>query len=355
MTVRFAAPGVLPGTDYRRAAELLEAEVPAPHFSTVAELPARGHHASLLGRAAAQLSELYSELTSYGWRLVQRPGADHTRAANLLNADVDTVADVRGERAETLSGGTGPVSLEMLGPVSLAAQLHLPGGEKVLIDHGARRDVAQSLAEGLGDHLAHVRRATGAEALQVVVLEPDYTRVRSGHVPTASGYHTIRSLPRDETRALLENVVDSLRRGGAESVVLDFGHPVTDDHVEDFRGRSTAGVDGFALPVHQAEAGDWERAAELTEGGAQLLASLLRPEDVSADTAVLPEVTRLAAGLAQPWGALGMPPESLESFTVTGFGAAERSRMADLGQSGAARAVARLLGCAEALTDQSQL
>lgn len=352
VTVRFAAPGVLPGTDYRRALQLVEAEIRAPHLSAVAELPGRGHHASLLGRTAAHLSELYAELTSYGWRLVPRPGADHQRAATLLSTDVDTLADVRGERAEAHQGGTGPVKLEVLGPVSLAAQLHLSGGEKVLIDHGARRDLAESLADGLAAHAAHVRRAVSPEELHVVVLEPDYAAVRSGDVPTASGYQTIRSLARDETQQLVGVVVDALRRAGAASVVLDFGTPVGHEHLEDFRGLGAAAVDGFGLPVHHAGTGDWERAAELVEAGAQLWASLLRPDEVSGDADRLPEVTRLAARLAQPWAALGMPLKSLEAFTVAGFGAADRSRMTQLNQTGAMRTTARLLAGAEALTDQ---
>lgn len=352
MSIRFATPGVLPGTDYRRTVELVEAEVPAPHLTGVPELPMRGRHASLLARSTAQLSELYAELTSYGWRLVQRPGADQHRAATLLTSDVDAVADVRGERAETLGPVPSPMQLEVLGPVSLAAQLHLPGGEKVLSDHGARRDAAQSLAAGLASHLAHVQRAASVQQLHVVLLEPDYEQVRTGNVPTVSGYRTLRSLAREETREMLGVVVDSLRRAGAENVVLDFGRPVTEEHVEDFRGRSAAAVDGFGLPAPQAEPGDWERAAELVEDGAQLRVSLLRPEDLDGTAAALPEVTRLTARVTQPWSALGMPVTSLESFCVTGFGAAHRGRMTELSHPDAMRTLTRLLATAEALTDQ---
>src|SRR5690625_4556441 len=114
------------GTDYRGAAERTDSELSAPHLGPLLELPQRALHATLVGRAAAHLAELYAELTSYGWRLVQRPGADHSRAVSLLNSDVATLADVRGERAETRDDAPVPLTLEALGPVSLAAQLHLP-------------------------------------------------------------------------------------------------------------------------------------------------------------------------------------------------------------------------------------
>ncbi|MTV44759.1 hypothetical protein GM545_14620, partial [Streptococcus pneumoniae] len=80
----------------------------------------------------------------------------------------------------------------------LLAGLWLPGGERVLGDHGARRDVAESYLEGLQDALPRLRSATGAARLGVVVDEPWAAAVLAGTLPTASGYRTVRSLPREE-------------------------------------------------------------------------------------------------------------------------------------------------------------
>ncbi|WP_120004094.1 hypothetical protein [Nesterenkonia muleiensis] len=354
VTVRFAAPGVFPGRDFRRAAELMESELTAPHHSALLELPGRGHRGSLLGRSVARLSELYAELTSYGWRLVQRPGADHLRAATLLGADVDTLADVRGEQAGLdHDDAPAPLTLEVLGPVSLAAQLHLPTGEKVLIDHGARRDLAESLAAGLAEHLRHVRRSVQPSSLTVALLEPDYLRVRTGEVPTVSGYQTIRSLPRDESRQLLGTVITAARQAGVDEVLLDLGSPMEPEHVEDFRGHSGSTVDGFALTVHRAGTPDWERAAELVESGAQLLAGLLRPGAGPAGGAVLPEVSQLTARITGPWQRLGMPASSLSAFTVTPYGTAHRHLPAEMSEAAAMRALTRMRDTAEALTDHA--
>lgn len=350
--VDFAAPAVMPGTDLRRSVQLLEAELGPGDFSALPELPQRGHHGTLLGRSVAQLAELYAELTSYGWRLVQRPGADHLRATTRLSADVDTLADVRGERQETSNAEPGPLRVEILGPVSLAARLHLPQGEKILIDHGARRDLAASLAAGLQAHCEHILSSIRPPALEVTVCEPEYHRVRRGAVPTVSGYQQIRSLGRDETRALVTEVLNALRAAGVDSVVLDTGRPVTAEQVEDFFSRSRSGastaVDGFVLPVHRAEAADWERAAELAEAGARLQASLLRPTGSEA----LPEVSALAQRVSGPWQALGMPLFSLEAFTLTPISTGEQDQFAQLTEPAALRATTRVRDAASALTDQ---
>lgn len=328
----------------------MESEITTPHLGCLPELPARGHHGSLLGRAVAQLSELYAELTSYGWRLVPRPGADHQRSSALLGSDVDTLAEVRGERAEQ-GAAAGPLSLELLGPVSLAAQLHLPGGEKVLIDHGARRDLAESLALGATSHLQHVLRSVRPRALTVTILEPQYQRVRTGSVPTVSGYQTIRSLPREETRQLLGTLISALRASGADAVTLDLGQPAEPEHIEDFHAGSGNTVNGFALPVHRAQAADWERTAELVESGAQVLASLLRPDEPGARA--LPEVSQLTGLLTGPWQELGMPASSLAAFVLTPYGVRHRQLMAGLGEAEAMRALSRLRDTAEALTEQA--
>ncbi|GAA1820731.1 hypothetical protein [Nesterenkonia flava] len=360
--VRFAAGAVMPGSDPLRAASLLESELAAPHSPALPELPARGHHASLLGRAAAQLTELYAELTSYGWRLVQRPGADHLRARALLRGDVDALADARGTRSEAGLAVAGALSLEMLGPVSLAARLAVPSGEKVLIDHGARRDLAQSLALGAAEHVAHVLRTAGPQRLTVVLLEPDYARVRAGEVATVSGYRSIRALPREETRQLIHAVVGAMRAAGAHEVLLDTGSAVGAEHVEDFFGSSSttarsaaaaSGVDGFGLPLPTLDARDWERAAELVEAGAVLRAGMLSGPSAEAESSLqeLPEVSQLVARLGDPWRALGMPPASLESWVLTPWRVADREVTQRLGEVHAMRLVTRVRDAAEALTD----
>ncbi|RJN31807.1 hypothetical protein [Nesterenkonia natronophila] len=352
MTIRAAAPGTMPGHDFRRAAEQLEPELSAAHFASLPDLPARGHHGTQLGRGIAQLAELNAELTSFGWRLVQRPGADYHRCSGMLSSDVDTLADVRGAEAE-LGKELSPLHLEVLGPVSLAARLHLPNGEKVLIDHGARRDLTHALAMGLAEHVKHVRRSVRPESLCVLLQEPDHRAVRTGSVPTVSGYQSIRALGRDDARSMISTVVDALRNAGADQVIFDCGQIVEGEHIEDFFSRSSTAADGFVMPVPRASASDWERTAELVEAGAQVWAGLLRPGPHGGPQA-LPEVSALMKRLTGPWQRLGMPPSSLSSITVTGYGAADRHTFSEVAEADFLRTWSRLRETAEALTDQMQ-
>ncbi len=59
---------------------------------------------------------------------------------------------------DALQGFTGHVKVQVAGPWTLAATVERPRGDKMLADHGARRELAQALAEGVRDHLADVRR-----------------------------------------------------------------------------------------------------------------------------------------------------------------------------------------------------
>lgn len=351
------APGVMPGTDLVRSTELLESELGPPHLPTLPQLPSRGHHASAHGRAIALLTEMYAELVSYGWRLTSRPGSDHHRAAQLLKADVDTLADIRGARAESGSQETSPgLKIDLLGPVSFSAQLALPSGEKVLIDHGGRRDLAQSLALGAAAHVEHVRRSCAPASLTVVVHESDYDRVRSGAVPTVSGYRTIRAMTRDETRTMLNPLLDSLRTAGADDVFLDFGGLPELAQVEDHG----AAVDGFSLPLHRQGSGDWERVAELVEGGTRFLTALLSPGEAPGSASrrtgessrSLPEVTKLAARLTEPWGALGMPLPALEAMTLLPMIGCERHGFENATETDVMRTLTRVRDTADALRDQ---
>ncbi|GAA1136703.1 hypothetical protein [Nesterenkonia lutea] len=364
MTLRSAAAGAMPGTDLIRSAQLQAAELPAPHLPGLPELPGRGLHSDLLARSLAQLSELSAELTSYGWRLTQRPGADDQRIRGWLRSDVDTLADVRGHRAETGAdapdddGFAPPLVLELMGPISLMAGLALPSGEKVLTDHGARRDLAASLANGAAEHVAHVRRACAPSSLTVIITEPEYSRARRGKIPTVSGYRTIRALGRDETRAHIGLMIETLEASGVEEILLDLGGAVEPEHLQDFRAGRSPAVHGFGVDLTVMEAAGWERTAELVESGATILASVLTgAETAEAGGAGLPQVSELARRVQRPWHRLGMPLEGLENFLLVGSadrhrGEPARSQVASLREPAAMHVITRVRDTAEALREQ---
>jgi methionine synthase II (cobalamin-independent) len=237
--------GSYPGADqqaYDEALRTVLGELPdLPHLP---EVPGRGATATMTGRALAVVAELGADLQPAGWRLTDAPGIDQRRARSLLAQDLDALE----EQAE---GYSGAFKIQLCGPWTLAATVEKPRGDKVLSDRGARRELAQALAEGLRGHVADVRRRLpGVERLVVQVDEPALAAVLAGQVPTASGFHKHRSVEPPEASQALEWVLgagsdsaeawvhtcaagaplDLLRKSGAHGLSVDFAMMSAADH-----------------------------------------------------------------------------------------------------------------------------
>jgi methionine synthase II (cobalamin-independent) len=133
----------------------------------------------MIGRTAAALVDLHVDLQPAGWRLVSRSGHDERRAAQRLEQDLEALipfADL--DRR---------FKVQLVGPWTLAAELELPRGGKVLGDRGATRDLAASLAETVREHLAAVRRRLPRASLVLQLDEPLLPAVIGGRVATESG------------------------------------------------------------------------------------------------------------------------------------------------------------------------
>jgi methionine synthase II (cobalamin-independent) len=154
----------------------------------------------MVGRAIAMVADLGFDLQPAGWRLTDRPGIDHRRARSLLAQDLDALE----EQAQDVRG---PFKVQVTGPWTLAASVEKPRGDKVLSDHGARRELAQALAEGVATHLADVRRRVAAERVVVQVDEPALAAVLAGDVPTASGFGRHRVVHPPEASTALAGVL----------------------------------------------------------------------------------------------------------------------------------------------------
>lgn len=179
-----------------------------PELPHLPELPGRGAVAGMTGRALAVVAELGFDLQPAGWRLTDAPGIDHRRARSLLAQDLDALEEHAQEYA-------GPLKVQVAGPWTLAATVERPRGDRLLADVGARRELAQALAEGVRDHVADVRRRLpGAEVL-VQVDEPALPAVMGGGVPTASGFHRHRSVDPPRASEALGWVFDAIAGSGA--------------------------------------------------------------------------------------------------------------------------------------------
>jgi len=203
--------GSMPGDDTRAYAEAVRLALgELPDLAFVPELPGRGVTANMTGRALAIVDGLGVDLQPAGWRLTDASGIDHRRARSLLAQDLDQVE-------EQAQGYAGAFKAQVAGPWTLAATVEKPRGDKVLSDHGARRELAEALAEGLRGHVADLRRRLpGVERLIVQVDEPMLPAVLAAQVPTASGFGRHRTVHPPEASAALAIVLGAIADAGAE-------------------------------------------------------------------------------------------------------------------------------------------
>lgn len=295
--------GSLPGTDAAAYGEAVRAVLELlPDLAPVPELPGRGATASMTGRTLAVVDGLDVDLQPAGWRLVGTsgsPGLDHRRARSLLGQDLDALE-------EHAQGWSGRLKTQVAGPWTLAATVEKPRGDRVLADHGARRDLAEALAEGVAQHVADLRRRVdGATEIVVQVDEPALPAVLAGSVPTASGFHRHRSVDRPQASALLETVLGAVRGAGAVPWVHSCATDVPWDLL---RG---AGAEGLVVDLGTLRAADHDVLAEALEAGTTVVLGIvpsLEPSSAPSDKQLTERVERWLdmLGLDPSVGTLGV-------------------------------------------------
>ena len=208
-----AATGVgsWPLTEPRTAAELVVGELhQLPHL---VEMPARGVGADIIGRAAALLIDIALDTVPRGYRIAARPGAVTRRARSLLDEDLDALEEAW-ERAG-LRGGDRPVKVQAPGPITLAAQVELPGGHRAITDGGALRDLAASLAEGVAAHRMAVARRLGSPVV-VQFDEPSLSAALAGRLTGVTSLTPVHPVDEAVAVGLLDDCVAAV---GAEVAV----------------------------------------------------------------------------------------------------------------------------------------
>lgn len=199
--MRATTIGSLPGTDMRgclaEVAELFDDLIALP------ELPARGASAGMAGRLTAVLCGLDVDLGPGGWRLADSSDAAHRRASALLRQDLDDVE-------ETLADSRACAKIAFCGPVTAMALLHLPRGEIVLADHGAVREVVQSMATGLAELVDELHRRMPQVEWTLQLDEPALPAILAGRIPTQSGLHTLAPVSIHEARRSWQILTEAL-------------------------------------------------------------------------------------------------------------------------------------------------
>ena len=303
--VTATALGPWPGDDPLEATRIVRGELGNPHLPFLVELPDRGVGSDALGRTASLLVDLAVDVQPHGWRIVDRPGKDLMRAKSALSTDINVLADVAG----TEDSPARDFKVHLRGPLSLAAGLHLHSGERALLDYGARRDIAASLAAGIGDLMVRVGTAVPGARLVVQIDEPDIAAVLAGTIPTSSGYRTLRAVPGQEVTEAWRLVIDAARAAGAVETVI-----AVDEIEAPFDRILSSGADGIAVPLKALTSRQWEQLAGAVEAGKSLWAGVVAAGHPSA---ALPRVQEAVENVWRPWRQLGLPASSLGSIRVT--------------------------------------
>jgi methionine synthase II (cobalamin-independent) len=283
--------GSLPGTDPAEAIRLVLGEL--PDFPHVPELPARGPGADLIGRSAALLVDVAFDLTPAGWRLVPRPGMDQRRAREFLDRDLDALHRVA-------EGWTGLLKVQAAGPWTLAAGLERSRGDRAVVDAGARRDLAQSLTEGLKAYVDDVAARVPGARVVVQLDEPSVPAVLQGGLPTVSGFGKLAAVEAHVVEQELAAVVAAL----PGPVVLHCCAPRAP--LDLFRAAG-AGALSFDLGLVQ----DLDAVGTAVEAGVHLLPGVLPGTDTD-----LPAAKATASRVRAWWRELGFPAEQLPNATT---------------------------------------
>ncbi len=330
--VTATALGPWPGTDPAEAERVIRGELGSPHLPFLAELPDRGVGSDALGRTASLLVELAIDVQPHGWRLVDRPGKDLRRAKSALGTDINVLADVAGSEETSAQ----ELKIQLRGPLSLAAGLYLHNGERALLDYGARRDIAESLAAGVAEHVSRIRDAVPGAGIVVQLDEPDISSVLAGTIPTASGYRTLRAIPVEEATGAWRLVIGALRAAGVAETVVSV--PEIEAPIQQILA---AGADGVALPLKALTTRQWEQLATAVEAGKRVWAGAL---GVGNPRENLPRTAELVDSVWRPWRQLGLPASSLGAVRVT-----PSDGLAGYSPSGAKEVLNRLTQLADGL------
>jgi len=321
--------GSWPGTAPLEAARTVLGELGAPSgLPHLVELPDRGPGAEMVGRAAAMLVELPVDLQPSGWRFVDHPGRDLERAVSMRSADLDALA-------EAADGYAGPLKVQVCGPWTLGAEVHLGRGERSVVDPGARRDVVESLAEGVARHVRDVRRLVPGAEVVLQLDEPSLTSVLRGGLRTQTGFGRLPAVEAPEVEQGLRTVLEAGRAAGAVRTAVH----VCAGEVP-YAALLAAGADALSVDLSLQSTTAWESIAVAVESGVRLWAGAVP------SSGALPSAAEVAEAIRLPWQQVGLPLADLAFVVVT-----PACGLAGVGHQTARATLARVVEASRALAD----
>jgi hypothetical protein len=185
--------------------------------------------------------------------------------------------------------------VQAAGPWTLAAGLERTRGDRAVVDPGARRDLGQSLAEGVAAHVAAVSARVPGATVVVQLDEPSVPAVLQGALPTVSGFGRLPAVEASVVEQELAAVVAAL----PGPVVVHCCAPRMPLGL--FRAAGAAAV-SFDLGLVQ----DLDAVGTAVEAGIHLLTGVVPGTDTALGA---PKAT--ASRVQAWWRELGFPAEQL--------------------------------------------
>jgi len=293
-TIRVTGIGSMPGTDSAESVRIVVGEFDIPFL---AELPARGPGADMIGRTLALVAsvtgEFAAETTPDGWRLSGgrsggELGRQMRRGASWLAEDLDRLE-------HELDGFSGQVKIQVAGPWTLASALESVRGTRLVADASACADLASALGESVAAQVRDVRRRIPGAEVVVQVDEPGLPSVLAGHIRPPSGRGALRTPELPEVVAALAGLRAFAEEAGG---VLTVAHSCAAEVPFDVLGR--AGFGALALDATLVGPAADEALGAWWESGGVVVLGLVPSLDGSAATS-----DSLARSVTQTWGRIG--------------------------------------------------
>jgi hypothetical protein len=249
------------------------------------------------------------------------------RARGFLSEDFDSLE-------EQFQGFRGPLTVSIVGPVSWAASVEGPGGEKLIRDHGALRDISIALSLVIAGLTVDFSRRLPGAVLTVQIDEPLVMSATTGEIPTASALRTYVALDRQFVAALWSPIfIEAAAMGVGYGINASGGHvSLSDPYVSLLRAASVTRF--YAMETAKEQGEVIESGAETVWIASQRLTGL-----------------DLARDIAARIGSLGF---ELTDFTPTALVVPSEANMVD-DWAKARRAWNRTQGAVDLLNDPDRL
>lgn len=279
------------------------------------QLPDRGPGANALGRTLALLDELPTELGPHGWKLASHRGIDLQRAQSFLDQDLEALS-IAG------AGYSGNLTIQLMGPWTLAASVYLSKADRILTDLGAVNELAQALTDAATTHIAQIKQRVPGAQITVQFDETLLGQIGVGTLPTFSGYARIRAVPGPTLVEVLKPLIEHTQSGNTQSTaetqtVIHIGQAFSGIAPVVLSGADHLGMEfTHTTAPNEGEWNErgWELIARAMEKGVTLWAGLPAPDVSQCSGANLKQVADL---VTVGWDRMGLPQKDLDEIIVT--------------------------------------